>query len=90
MNSPEYDSKLLKLFSFILFNNMTNFTSSVITKISDVVNNQVTIEFKGKPYTYTVSDVNAWQNDLNDVIEGVESVGAFVNRAVRSDLLQLV
>lgn len=82
--------KTLKLFSLILFNNMTNFTSSVITKISDVVNNQVTIEFKGKPYTYTVSDVNAWQNDLNDVIEEGESVGAFVNRAVRSDLLQLV
>lgn len=82
--------KTLKLFSLILFNNMTNFTSSVITKISDVVNNQVTIEFKGKPYTYTVSDVNAWQNDLNDVIEEGESVGSFVNRAVRSDLLQLV
>ena len=82
--------KTLKLFSLILFNNMTNFTSSVITKISDVVNNQVTIEFKGKPYTYTVSDTEAWQNDLNDVIEEGESVGAFVNRAVRSDLLQLV
>lgn len=82
--------KTLKLFSLILFNNMTNFTSSVITKISDVVNNQVTIEFKGKPYTYTVSDVNAWQNDLNDVIEEGESVGSFVNRAVRSELLQLV
>ena len=82
--------KTLKLFSLILFNNMTNFTSSVITKISDVVNNQVTIEYKGRPYTYTVSDVNAWQNDLNDVIEEGESVGSFVNRAVRSDLLQLV
>lgn len=69
---------------------MINFTSSVITKISDVVNNQVTIEYKGRPYTYTVSDVNAWQNDLNDVIEEGESVGSFVNRAVRSELLQLV
>lgn len=82
--------KTLKLFSSILLIIMKNFTSSVITKISDVVNNQVTIEFKGKPYTYTVSDVKAWQNDLNDVIEEGESVGAFVNRAVRSDLLQLV
>lgn len=68
---------------------MTNFTSSVITKISDVVNNQVTIEYKGRPYTYVVNDVDAWQNDLNDVIEEGESVGSFVNRAVRSDLLQL-
>jgi len=70
---------------------MTNFTSSVITKISDVSDtNQVTIEYKGRPYTYVVNDINAWQNDLNDVIEEGESVGAFVNRAVRSDLLQLV
>jgi hypothetical protein len=68
---------------------MPNFTSSVITKISDVENNQVTIEFNGKPYTYTVSDTDAWENDLNNVIEEGESVGAFVNRAVRSELLQL-
>ena len=81
--------KTLKPFHQFFLLNMVKFTSSVITKISDVENNQVTIEFKGKPYTYTVSDVNAWQNDLNDVIEEGESVGAFVNRAVRSELLQL-
>ena len=73
----------------ILFNIMPKFTSSVITAISDVVNNEVTIEFNGKPYTYTVSDVNAWQNDLNNVIEEGESVGSFVNKALRANVLQL-
>lgn len=68
---------------------MVKFTSSVITKISDVENNQVTIEFNGKPYTYMVSDVNAWENDLNDVIEEGESVGSFVNQALRANVLQL-
>lgn len=69
---------------------MPKFTSSVITAISDVINNEVTIEFNGKPYTYTVSDVNAWQNDLNNVIEEGESVGSFVNKALRANVLQLV
>ena len=81
--------KTLKPFSLILFITMPNFTSSVITKISDVENNQVTIEFNGKPYTYMVSDVNAWENDLNDVIEEGESVGSFVNQALRANVLQL-
>ena len=68
---------------------MKKFQSSVITKISEVENNQVTIEFNGKPYTYEVSDAEAWENDLNDVISEGESVGGFVNRALRSNLLQL-
>lgn len=68
---------------------MPKFTSSVITAISDVVNNEVTIEFNGKPYTYSVSDVNAWENDLNNVIEEGESVGSFVNKALRANVLQL-
>jgi len=69
---------------------MVKFNSSVITKISDVENNQVTIEFNGRPYTYNISDVTAWQNDLADVISEGESVGAFVNRAVRSEVLQKI
>lgn len=69
---------------------MVKFNSSVITSISDVINNQVEIGFNGKVYTYTVSDAEAWENDLNDVISEGESVGGFVNRAVRSDLLQQV
>jgi hypothetical protein len=69
---------------------MRNFTSSVITKITDVDNNnQVVIEFKGTPYTYMVSDVEAWNNDLDNVIEEGESVGAFVNQALRANVLQL-
>jgi hypothetical protein len=69
---------------------MRNFTSSVITAISDVNdNNEVTIEFNGKPYTYTVSDVEGWKNDLNNVIEEDESVGGFVNQALRANVLQL-
>ena len=68
---------------------MKKFQSSVITKISEIENNQVTIEFNGKPYTYEVSDAEGFMNDLNDVIEEGESVGGFVNRALRSNLLQL-
>ena len=69
---------------------MVKFNSSVITNISDVMNNQVTIEFNGRPYTYSVSDTEAWENDLKDVIEEGESVGGFVNQALRANLLQLV
>ena len=70
---------------------MMQFTSSAIQSISDVTDtNEVTIVFQnGKPYTYTVSDVEAWQNDLADVISESESVGSFVNRAIRSGVLQL-
>jgi hypothetical protein len=68
---------------------MRNFNSSVITAISEVQNNQVTIEFNGTPYTYMVSDVEAWNNDLDDVIEEGESVGGFVNQALRANVLQL-
>ena len=66
---------------------MVQFTSSVITNISDVTDNQVTIEFHGNPYTYSVSDVEAWNNDLTDTISEGESVGSFVNKAIRSGVL---
>jgi hypothetical protein len=77
---------------FIYFLIMAQFNSSVITSISEVVNNnEVVIEFHGRPYTYTISDVEAWQNDLNNVISEGESVGSFVNRAIRAGVLtQLV
>lgn len=70
---------------------MMQFTSSAIQSISDVTDlNEVTIVFQnGKPYTYMVSDVEAWKNDLADVISESESVGSFVNRARRSGVLQL-
>jgi hypothetical protein len=67
------------------------FNSTAINSISDIENGQVTIEFvSGKPYTYRVTDTEAWENDLADVISEGESVGKFVNRALRADLLQLV
>jgi hypothetical protein len=66
---------------------MTQFNSSVITAISEVADNQVTVEFHGRPYTYSVTDVLAWQTELSDVISEGESVGSFVNRAIRSGVL---
>ncbi len=70
---------------------MAQFTSSAIQSISDVSdNNQVTIVFQNdRSYDYVVSDVEAWENDLNDVISEGESVGSFVNRAIRSGVLNL-
>lgn len=66
--------------------------SSSISSISDVSNDQVTIVFKSsdKEYTYKVTDLEAWQNDLNDVISEGESVGKFVNRAIGAKILELV
>lgn len=71
---------------------MAQFNSSAIQSISDVSDaNEVQIVFaNGKPYTYTVSDVESWQNDLADVISEGESVGSFVNRAIRSGVLNQV
>jgi hypothetical protein len=69
---------------------MIKFNSSVITSISEIENNQVTIEFNGRPYTYTVSDTECFMNDLTDVVEEGESVGSFINRAVRANVLQLI
>mgnify|MGYP006266608107 CR=1 FL=1 len=70
-----------------------SFTSSAVKSISEVYDNdRVDIQFSSsdKTYTYQVSDVLAWQNDLIDTITEDESVGRFVNRAVRSGVLQLV
>lgn len=66
--------------------------SSSISSISDVTNNQVTIVFKSsdKEYTYKVTDLEAWENDLSDVISEGESVGKFVNRAIGAKVLELV
>lgn len=66
---------------------MTQFNSSVITAISDVLNGEVVIEFHSRPYTYSVTDVLAWQTELSDTISEGESVGSFVNRAIRSGVL---
>lgn len=65
--------------------------SSAIENIAFADDNQVTVTFKGgRDYLYSVSDLEGFQNDLNDVIEEGESVGRFVNRAIRAQLLQTV
>ena len=66
--------------------------SSSISSISDVSDDKVTIVFKSsdKEYTYRVNDLEAWENDLNDVISEGESVGKFVNRAIGAKILELV
>ena len=66
-------------------------SSSAIDQIAFEENNQITVTFKGgRDYLYNVSDLEGFQNDLNDVIEEGESVGRFINRAIRAQLLQTV
>lgn len=71
---------------------MITVNSSAIQSISEVTeNNEVTIVFaNGKPYVYEVSDVDAWNNDLSDVISEDESVGRFVNKAIKVGILKQV
>lgn len=71
---------------------MVQFTSKGVSSISDVQDGMVTIQFASSDtsYTYKVSDVEAWENDLNDTINEGESVGGFVNRAIRAKVLELV
>ena len=66
--------------------------SSSVSSISEVSDDKVTIVFKSsdKEYTYRVTDVEAWENDLNDVISEGESVGKFVNRAIGAKILEEV
>jgi hypothetical protein len=70
---------------------MLNFTSSAIDNIVVGDNDNVTVTFRGgRDYIYSCSDVAGFQNDLQNVIEEQESVGGFVNRAIRAELLQPV
>lgn len=71
---------------------MINVNSSAIQSISEVTeNNEVTIVFaNGKPYVYEVADADAWNNDLNDVISEDESVGRFVNKAIKVGILKQI
>ena len=65
-------------------------TSSAINNIA-IADDKVTVTFKGdRDYTYTCHDVAGFQNDLADVISEGESVGRFVNTAIRAQLLQAV
>lgn len=72
---------------------MPSFTSGTIASISEVYDtNLVDIVWKSseKVYTYRISDVDAWQNDLLNTIEEDESVGSYVNFAKRTTLIQEV
>jgi hypothetical protein len=69
----------------------SSFTSSAIENISDVENGQVTITFTGgRDYTYSVSDVERFVTEMTNIITQGDSVGRYVNNALRSDLLTVV
>lgn len=70
---------------------MFKFQSSAIENISDVQDEQVTITFNGgREYTYKVADPANFVSQLNTVIAEQDSVGRFVNSAIRSEQLQSV
>jgi hypothetical protein len=79
----------LKTLTFFLI--MFKFQSSAIDNIVVGDNDNVTVTFRGgRDYIYSCSDVAGFQNDLQNVVDENESVGSFVNRAIRAELLQLV
>jgi hypothetical protein len=64
------------------------FQSSAIENISEVQDGQVTITFNGgRDYTYSVNDPAEFISDLNMVIENEDSVGKFINLAIRGEQL---
>lgn len=67
---------------------MFQFSSSAIENISDVNDGKVSVTFNGgREYTYSVSDPAEFIADLNLVIENEDSVGKFINLAIRGDQL---
>jgi hypothetical protein len=71
--------------------NFVNLDSTAIDNIT-VNDSNVAITFKGseKTYNYTTSDSN-FVNSLENVIENNQSVGRFINRAIKEDqTLQIV
>jgi len=70
---------------------MFKFQSSAIENISEVQDGQVTVTFNGgRDYTYNVTDPVEFVADLNLVIENEDSVGKFINLAIRGDQLTQV
>lgn len=70
--------------------NITNIDSSAITNI--VVNENdsvvgITYKSSGKEYNYTLNGISAqdFVNNVQNVIENNQSVGRFVNKAIRED-----
>lgn len=71
--------------------NFVNLDSTAIDAIQ-VDGDAVAITYKGgdRTYNYVTSDAN-FVNSLQNVIENNQSVGRFVNKAIREDqILQLV
>ena len=69
---------------------MFNFQSSAIENISEVQDGQVTVTFNGgRDYTYNVADPANFVADLNLVIENEDSVGKFINLAIRGEQLEI-
>ena len=67
------------------------FQSSAIENISDVQDGKVTITFNGgRDYTYGVQDVEQFVAQLSEVITKSESVGRFINTAIRSEQLTAI
>lgn len=77
---------------FIIKSTVQITNSSAIKSIDFGPEGQVFITYTSsdKNYEYQATDLNAFQNDLNDVIEEGESVGQFVNRAIRAELIKQV
>ena len=70
---------------------MFKFQSSAIENITEVQNGQVTVTFNGgRDYTYNVSDPAGFVADLNLVIENEDSVGKFINLAIRGEQLTAI
>jgi hypothetical protein len=70
---------------------MFQFSSSAIESISDVNDGKVTITFNGgREYTYGVQDVEQFVSQLSGVIAAQQSVGRFVNTAIKSEQLLAV
>lgn len=67
---------------------MFKFTSSAIENITEVQDGQVTITFSGgRDYTYKVAEPENFVSQLNEVIQQEQSVGRFVNSAIRGEQL---
>jgi len=64
--------------------------SSAVENIS-VADNIATVTFTGgRSYDYTVNDVTAFVTALGDVMTKQDSVGRFVNNAIKTETLQKV
>ena len=84
--------KTLKLYTLIL-SFVMNFAISGSSAIENIAldDNTATVTFAGgRAYDYSVSDVANFVTNLSKVIESGESVGRFVNTAVRNETLQRI